>query len=651
MGKSNLLRKSLIVALLGAGFIANAQTDVHPLTFGNTAKPNYYKNFVGTRFTVTAPASVAGQKLFTVANNGSGTTGQWGAAVTGALSGDVARYSSDLAFCNTGSVGAFTGKIALIYRGGCEFGFKALAAQNNGAIAVIIVNNEEGGPVGMGTGASGASVTKPVFMISKADGDAINAALAANQTVSMSITPWGFGNTNDLGILINGVSLWHSYSVPYHQLANDNGNPAAYKNHDAAFVANFGSADQSNVQLKSTLKFTTAEGATSTIHDNTVTIPSLTAADSIRAIFQNSSYDVHASGKGRFDMTYEVSNATTDEFAGDNTNTYSFFASDNVYSKSRYDFSKNEPFASAYYQLTGGSSFTWGPLYYVSKGGWGAKQTQFSVSGGDPNTRILPAGTMLLYMFKWTDGLQTPQDNYLLDSMVQNGELELVATAQATFDGVKDSSTQVFTIPFQDINTGMDAEIPMEGDSWYWIAAETPGTLYLGVDGIQNYFPRSYVNYYKNEYQGMSYAPMWPGNVADIQNNLRTLTPPFPFDRYQVDSVVYSNQAGGLVPSISILTGLFKTGVQQTAAKPAFKVDVYPNPVVDQLTATVSFEKPTDVMYNVIDGVGRHIARETHTAVTNDKYVLDATTLAAGNYYISIVADGKVITRKVTITK
>ena len=36
------------------------------------------------------------------------------------------------------------GKIAVIRRGVCEFGFKALAAQNEGAVAVIMVNNVEG---------------------------------------------------------------------------------------------------------------------------------------------------------------------------------------------------------------------------------------------------------------------------------------------------------------------------------------------------------------------------------------------------------------------------------------------------------------------------------------------------------------------------
>lgn len=63
------------------------------------------------------------------------------------------------------------GKIALIYRGSCEFGTKALNAQQAGAIAVIIVNNAENAfPPLMGSGAVGAQVTIPVISVSLESG-------------------------------------------------------------------------------------------------------------------------------------------------------------------------------------------------------------------------------------------------------------------------------------------------------------------------------------------------------------------------------------------------------------------------------------------------------------------------------------------------
>ena len=67
----------------------------------------------------------------------------------------------------------FAGKIAIIDRGDCEFGFKVLAAENLGAIAVIICNNVSDPIITMGAGADGGAVQIPSVMISLADCDSI----------------------------------------------------------------------------------------------------------------------------------------------------------------------------------------------------------------------------------------------------------------------------------------------------------------------------------------------------------------------------------------------------------------------------------------------------------------------------------------------
>jgi len=59
------------------------------------------------------------------------------------------------------------GKIAVIRRGTCEFGFKILAAQAQGAVGVIMVNNVPGDAITMGEGADDASNTPPSVMLLK----------------------------------------------------------------------------------------------------------------------------------------------------------------------------------------------------------------------------------------------------------------------------------------------------------------------------------------------------------------------------------------------------------------------------------------------------------------------------------------------------
>ena len=93
--------------------------------------------------------------------------------------------------------GDLAGKIALIRRGVCEFGFKALVAQNAGAIAVVVINNVEGAPIVMAGGDFGDQVTIPVLMVSDVTGAAIVAELDAGNTVNSTLfftdyTPYAF---------------------------------------------------------------------------------------------------------------------------------------------------------------------------------------------------------------------------------------------------------------------------------------------------------------------------------------------------------------------------------------------------------------------------------------------------------------------------
>ncbi len=102
-----------------------------------------------------------------------------------------------------------TGKIALISRGTCEFGWKSLRAQEAGAIGVFLYNRafigeDSGGPIGMGAGAVGAQVNIPVIMLSKEDGLAILEKLDAGVTVT------GFFEVRSFG----GPRTAYSYQTP-----------------------------------------------------------------------------------------------------------------------------------------------------------------------------------------------------------------------------------------------------------------------------------------------------------------------------------------------------------------------------------------------------------------------------------------------------
>ncbi len=103
--------------------------------------------------------------------------------------------------------GSLNGKIAVIRRGECEFGFKVLAAQNNGAVAAIIVNNVAGDPPLMGGGVVGCQVTIPAFAISNVDGDPIITLLdgggSINGTINGTNVPLSLDGSLDTEIVVH----------------------------------------------------------------------------------------------------------------------------------------------------------------------------------------------------------------------------------------------------------------------------------------------------------------------------------------------------------------------------------------------------------------------------------------------------------------
>jgi uncharacterized protein (TIGR03382 family) len=120
---------------------------------------------------------------------------QVGAAAFGApltttpITGDL-LYAQDTAGSPTGcaayAAGTFTGRVALIDRGGCGFTIKVKNAQDAGATAVVVADNVAGSPP-PGLGGLDPTVTISSVRITLADATLIKARLAAGDTVTVSL--------------------------------------------------------------------------------------------------------------------------------------------------------------------------------------------------------------------------------------------------------------------------------------------------------------------------------------------------------------------------------------------------------------------------------------------------------------------------------
>src|SRR5690606_19501124 len=103
---------------------------------------------------------------------------------------------------------ALNGKIVLTRRGNCDFAVKVKKAQDNGAKAVVVVNNVAGAPIVMG--GEDPTITIPSVMIRNTDGEPIIDALLDGTILNGSVPKEGHNDGYKDGTFDNGI-MAHEY--------------------------------------------------------------------------------------------------------------------------------------------------------------------------------------------------------------------------------------------------------------------------------------------------------------------------------------------------------------------------------------------------------------------------------------------------------
>ena len=210
--------------------------------------------------------------------------------------------------CNGPLINDMTGHIAIIYRNTCEFGYKALQAQNAGAVGVIILNRDPE-VVGMGGGAEGLNVTIPTVMLSSVDGATLTNEMANGEVVVF------MGNKQNLFANDGGSSESAALSPRYGSI------PVAMANNNYSFqvgieVYNFGSEDNTfNVTAS-------VDGPSGNVY--TETVSSLIPTGDTLPIFNGNPTEFSTVAPGTWDegdytLTYTIAiDGQTDESDFDN---------------------------------------------------------------------------------------------------------------------------------------------------------------------------------------------------------------------------------------------------------------------------------------------------------------------------------------------
>ncbi len=229
--------------------------------------------------------------------------------------------AADSLNCVTPAINAadVAGHIAILYRGDCEFGTKALNAEIAGAIACVIINNVPGGPVGMAAGTDGANVTIPLVMIGQTDGELLLNEMQNGPVEVFIGNKTGFYD-NDLGT--QDGSIWRAKSASMPALLAQNG--TEFEVDMGANVFNYGFNDVTGITLTATVDF-----GGSTIYSETSPAEDILSGDSSFIILPT--FAPATWSNGTYEVTYTIESDSVDAYDFDNTISADFQIHDSLF--------------------------------------------------------------------------------------------------------------------------------------------------------------------------------------------------------------------------------------------------------------------------------------------------------------------------------
>lgn len=341
------------------------------------------------------------------------------------------------------------GKIAVIYRGTCNFSLKALNAQEAGAIGVLLISNSDE-VIGMLGGDYGSQVTIPVAMISQSNGALIRAVLNNETVIGFIGNNYG-AFANNLSMDVYDVLVPSAAAVPSLVAAN----AGEYQVSLGGFIHNFGSAESSDARLRAIV---THDG--NEVYNEVASAGPLASGDSILITLPQFTQPTYS---GEYIITYTAESDTEDEFANDNSHSVPLLFSDLV-SYAPVDAATNLPVNTL---SVVPSEF--GGLFRTCISFADTNASRLAVTGMDFSARtpvdlaepidsVLTNALVGTYAYLWTDPIANA---YTLPT-----DAGLTTLANGNYTYASDLQNEVVYIPF-------DTPITLENNQRYLFCAET----------------------------------------------------------------------------------------------------------------------------------------------------------------------------------
>lgn len=532
-------------------------------------------------------------------------TSQFGGAITTDLCAPIewARdaIGNDTLACDSIPAGSFTGKIAFIRRGVCNFTVKALRAQAAGAVAVIIANNSATAThtdctTLLLTGTD-PLITIPVLNTSRQMGAFIAAAIDSGEEVEVCLHPPNV-------YFESAFVPFQSVQTPVTQIAQDTFG-------FGASVTSTRGTDLTNVVLTATVE--TSAGVE--LFTSSIDIPILTG-DVVDSFFVIPGVFVPDLPLGDYSVVYTSTsdpiggNVFNDEFRADFKITENLFAKDdNIATGVRPGTLPAAGYgvANLYTMLNTGTLDN----YEVKT----IELAHFT--NPPPNNPLITQVTADIALFRVNDNVAA--DWSLFDNTAyQSPSFAWVGTG--TYTAPADATqAQAQQVELTDLNTALPG-----------IALDNGAQYLLSV-------------FYADSSRFAFHAVDTDLDLAGPGGGLFTLW-------YTETAQWFSGFAGG--PNAAYLR-MFIDLVVTTDEKPLpdSYMNVFPNPAKDVVNLGLNLDKASNITVTIADINGRTVYIDDRFAVTNETLTYQIGQLASGTYLARIATKEGTLTKKFIVQK
>ncbi|MFK8043964.1 MAG: PA domain-containing protein [Crocinitomicaceae bacterium] len=569
-------------------------------------------------FFIEQPSANTGNYEITYANQGS--TSDWGvqdlSEAVNAVSGELTIAQSPDSLGCSSLINAIdvSGKIAVIWRGACEFGTKALNAQNAGAIGVVIVNHS-GYPVGMGAASDGGNVTIPVVMVSTATGNLIYEELLT-ETINVFIGNKSGLYANDLGLGAKDVLRAKQFATPS-AIAQD---PSDFSVQPGAWVFNYGYEHATNVVLTCEI---TGTGVTGTYIENTLPVY-IASGDSAWFTFPVFSQTYYP--KAYYYMAYTVSSDSIDHFEFDNVVDANFAVTDYIFTYGRVeDNNINEPIGNSSYFSS--ASFLTACTHFKNANASNlvAYSLTFSASTNYINNgvylydSITGEGKELeVNVYKWNDSVKD-----INNPAFEIGDIE-IATAQDTYEYKYTEDLQS-----QNVIQGIDPFLLEDDQSYLFCVTTYDNSVEIGFDTKTDY------------------------NQTILDGDSPSINEGEPATVFQTEDENGAVQWYGLGSGTNSQAAIginFKDLLKTDETIHNFETIAFPNPASENVSIMLNDMSGSGFL-TVVDLEGK-VVISNNVTIDASKLTVDVSDLASGMYVFNLnLENGKTSTFNVVVNK